>query len=428
MGKINIKSAVLVGVLLLSAPAALAIPAFARKSSFNCAMCHTAFPKLNDFGQRYRDWGYQLPGQEGTEKTVFDTAAPIAIRTTPALTVYNTTQPDQGLGEVKETTAGFNVAGLDLLAGGLLHKNISAFFVYTPRLDLPSADYTGPGAGDNPSQFGSLESANVVFSNVIFPRALNLRVGKFEPAYFAVSPRRSYFVFQPYEVYEFATPSGLPYGDNQFGLEATGHFRWGFKYGLGVVNGTGGVPDNNVHKDVYLNLFKIFGAGDGQSGGQGVGVFGYYGMQPTILNPTVVAPGGEAHGRGNEPAYRMGGDLSLNWQTLNLRALYLQGFDDMAFNVAAPTEDYKYSGGFAELDWATLANNKLVAGVLYNWVAPPSSDDAAAVSAYAGVVRYYLGDWKAVNVALHGEYAYRTLGKGDVAKDNLVGAAVDVAF
>src|SRR5450759_2603304 len=54
-----------------------AIPAFARKYGFNCNMCHSGFTRLNDLGQRYRDNGYQIPGQEGKEKTVFD-AGPVS--------------------------------------------------------------------------------------------------------------------------------------------------------------------------------------------------------------------------------------------------------------------------------------------------------------------------------------------------------------
>ena len=57
-----------------------AIPAFARKYGYNCNMCHTGFTKLNDFGQRFRDNGYQIPGQEGKEKNVFDLAPPLALR------------------------------------------------------------------------------------------------------------------------------------------------------------------------------------------------------------------------------------------------------------------------------------------------------------------------------------------------------------
>ena len=38
-----------------------AIPAFARKYNFACNVCHVpGFPKLNDFGNLFRDQGYQL--------------------------------------------------------------------------------------------------------------------------------------------------------------------------------------------------------------------------------------------------------------------------------------------------------------------------------------------------------------------------------
>src|SRR3989475_13013956 len=40
---------------------AQAIPAFARKYDFACNVCHVpSFPKLNDFGNLFRDHGYQL--------------------------------------------------------------------------------------------------------------------------------------------------------------------------------------------------------------------------------------------------------------------------------------------------------------------------------------------------------------------------------
>ena len=38
----------------LWAQSALAVPVFARKYGFNCTMCHSNVPRLNDFGQRYR--------------------------------------------------------------------------------------------------------------------------------------------------------------------------------------------------------------------------------------------------------------------------------------------------------------------------------------------------------------------------------------
>lgn len=48
----------------MSVPTAQAIPAFARKHDLNCAVCHTAPPRLNTYGERFLENGYQLPGTE----------------------------------------------------------------------------------------------------------------------------------------------------------------------------------------------------------------------------------------------------------------------------------------------------------------------------------------------------------------------------
>jgi hypothetical protein len=57
-----------------------AIPEFARKYGFNCNMCHVGYTKLNDFGQRFRDNGYQIPGQQGKEKNVITGCFTSSIR------------------------------------------------------------------------------------------------------------------------------------------------------------------------------------------------------------------------------------------------------------------------------------------------------------------------------------------------------------
>jgi hypothetical protein len=401
-----------------------AIPAFARKYGFNCNMCHTAYTKLNDFGQRYRDNGYQIPGQVGGEKTVFETPPPIAMRTTAGLSVYSSKHDS-----VSGTTTGFNLFGLDLLAAGVLHKNISFLMIYTPRIDEPSADYTGAGAGGtNPVQLAALESANLVFSNIV-EDALNLRVGRFEPAYHQFSSKRKYNIFAPYEVYTFTTPAnGFVFDDNQIGIEATGHFRGGFKYGVGVVNGSGGAPDANSSKDLYVSLFQTFGKGDGQSAGQRIGAFAYYGWQPTNFAKTIIAPTGETNGGDNKAFYRIGFDGSLNYEMFNLGVLYMAGIDDKALNPLDPTQNYKYGGGFAELNWAGLLDNRLVASVMYNWVRPPSLDEARTVNAYSLLLRYYLGDWSAVNVALHAEYTFRQTGKVNTIDENQFALILDFDF
>jgi hypothetical protein len=77
------------------------------------------------------------------------------------------------------------------------------------------------------------------------------------------------------------------------------------------------------------------------------------------------------------------------------------------------TRDYKLWGGAVQLDWAALANNRLVASAMYNWVRPPGYDADHRVDAYSALLRYYLGSWSAVNVALHAEYTHRVLGENN---------------
>ena len=327
-----------------------------------------------------------------------------------------------------QSTGGFHLYGLDLLAAGVLHKNISFFFVYTPRIDDPAADYTGPGSGNNPSQLAAIESANVVFSNLV-PDKLNLRVGRFEPAYQLLSSKRLYYVQQSFEMYGFAgSRNPFDFSANQIGIEATGRFPRGLKYALGYINGTGANPDNNKFNDVYFALSKTFGKGEGQSAGQRVGVFGYLGWQPTALLVPIVSPVGDVNGVDNRSYYRFGGDLSLNWRTFNLQAMAFRGVDNRDFNDFEPTLNYAFWGGVAELDWAGLPNNRLVASLMYNWVRPPDYNAVHKLDACSALVRYYLGSWSAVNVAIHAEFTHRQLGSVAPIKENLFTILLDFDF
>jgi len=82
----------LLGVVL-AAPAAWAIPAFARKLNLACSSCHSAWGYLNSTGRTFKEAGYVLPDEDGmldfdaqpgnqkiSEGLVFDKAFPIAAR------------------------------------------------------------------------------------------------------------------------------------------------------------------------------------------------------------------------------------------------------------------------------------------------------------------------------------------------------------
>ena len=294
---------------------------------------------------------------------------------------------------------------------------------------MPSGSFLGPDSlNSNASQTASLESVSLVFSNII-KGALNIRVGRFEPAYHMFSSKRSYYLMQPYEIYSMTTPNNsYSFDDNQIGIEATGHFRSGFKYAAGVVNGNGGNPDNNNNKDIYLNILQTVGKGDGQSAGQRIGLFGYYGWQPLALPGKVIGPSGNTNGTNNKPFYRYGATGSFNWETFNLQIMYMKGVDDEAFNTLEPTKDYNYNGGFVELDYAGMLNNRLVASGIYNWMMPPSYDSGRDLKAYSVLLRYYLGHWSAVNISMHSEYTYRVTGKEDKFNESMFIIGLDFAL
>ncbi len=57
-------------LLALGAPAARAIPSFARQTKLPCSACHTQFPELNEFGRVFKLNGYTLRAIESIEDSV----------------------------------------------------------------------------------------------------------------------------------------------------------------------------------------------------------------------------------------------------------------------------------------------------------------------------------------------------------------------
>src|SRR3979490_2342637 len=61
-----------------------AIPAFARKYGLACSACHTAWPELNAFGQRFRDNGYPSINARNSPIWQNPSYIPVTFRVTPA--------------------------------------------------------------------------------------------------------------------------------------------------------------------------------------------------------------------------------------------------------------------------------------------------------------------------------------------------------
>src|SRR5207302_6500794 len=61
---------------------AAAVPAFARKTGLACSACHEVWPRLNEFGQLFRDRGYRLGRDRDTPVEQDGSYWPLAMRTT----------------------------------------------------------------------------------------------------------------------------------------------------------------------------------------------------------------------------------------------------------------------------------------------------------------------------------------------------------
>jgi hypothetical protein len=370
---------VALGFLLTCAPPVRAIPVFERKYGLMCMNCHSGYPRLNDYGVRFRQNGYQLPGRENDEKTVFEGPAPFAAR---ASTGYNYDK----FNHVKdaEDVNQFQLNGLDLLSGGLFKRNVGYLMIYPPEIR---------GSRGVVAQPGTLEMANVVFSN-LGSSWLNLRIGRFEPAYVAFSVKRE-FSFSPIEIYDFAFPGGSPFSDTQTGIELYGYDYTGLKYAVGWINGSE-TNGGDAPSDLYLRLSKVFGQGEGQTAGQRVGVVGYFGQaKPDLMFSTNSQKG----------FYRLGADASLNFRQWNLALQYLIGKDDK--ELWDTSSDVEFSGGFAELSYWPAFD--LVAFARYDLVNPDEVTGIEEVTRLTLGARYYIED----NIAVHVEYSS--------SRQNLVG-------
>jgi hypothetical protein len=310
----------------LAAHKAAGIPAFARKYGLACSACHTAWPELNSFGQRFKDNGYQLGNDRDSPIWVNPAYIPFAVRTTPQWRLERTTHqpvdvvpgdPTSGTVERTITQSGFDISGADLLMLGTLYKDITFGFVPTV------AD--GEGVG--------IETAFVRFDNLFKSSWANLKVGKFELDNM-LSEKRSVMLSSNgtfYQSYHFvpvgdATDFGL--GDNQIGAEWLGHSVNSYtRVSVAVLAGSDGVPGLPAGKsyDGAVTVSQGFDAGN--LGVERIGLYGYAGRRPTLFETS----GGEpipGTGTNNKTFYRFGavGDFFLG--KLEFLPLVMHGSDD----------------------------------------------------------------------------------------------------
>src|ERR1022692_3468467 len=256
-------------------PSANALPAFARKYGLRCSACHESWPMLNYFGQKFKDNGYQLMNDRDAPIWKNPGYWPVTFRITPIWHRVSTAKVavDQGTGQTRITSSGFDLSGLDFHTGGTLEKNFS-FYV------LPSSDAT--------ASF-HFESVMARLDNLFGSPWLNLKLGKFELDNLLSEKRILTLTGNGgiYQLYHFI-PVGDgnvfgQMGDNQLGVEVMGH-SWNdrTRYSAALLSSNDGQVGLPYGANAYSGFFTASQAFDtGKAGVQRVGAYAFVGEAPT---------------------------------------------------------------------------------------------------------------------------------------------------
>lgn len=299
---------------------ARAIPAFARKYSMSCNVCHSVVPRLKAYGEEFAANAYQLKDREsprftretGDEMLYLMRELPLAIR----VDGYVRYLPEGDVeGDIQLPYI------LKILSGGNITRDVSYFFYFL-------FDERGEVAG--------VEDAFLYFNN-LWGEEFDITVGQYQVAD-PVFKRELRPTFEDYQIYK-AKPGmaiadltydrgivlnyTLPSGTDIFASVVNGN---------GIGNADGGVFDNDPYKNLFVRVSQE--AGENLS----LGTLGYLGKERLdggINNVSMIG----ADARFARDGFELGGQ-------------FLFRRDDNPFFLAGSDLVIETRGGFAELMYA----------------------------------------------------------------------------
>ena len=405
------------------AAGATAIPAFARKYGLRCSACHTAWPELNVFGQKFKDNGYQLGNDRDSPVWTNPAYWPISVRTTPQWHFESTTnQPVDPPPTTKTVTqSGFDISGVDLLMLGTLYKNIT--FGFVPTLE------DGAGVG--------IEAAFVRFDNLFKSSWANIKMGKFELDNL-LSEKRIVTLsanggfYQSYHFVPVGDVTNFGLGDNQIGAEWMGHSANSYRrFSFAVLDGTDGEPGIGAGQS-YDGMFTASQAFDaGKLGMERIGVYAYVGQRPTVYETSAGEPIAGS-GTFNKSFYRVGVVGDFFFGNLEFLPFYMYGSDNAYLGTGTPgdqplpagAQDPKWNGFLLETHY--YVNPQLILIQRVDFIrmtqqADPATEKTLGNSdAYTFGVRWYPMMISRAGLSLHWEVAYtKTTGTVPMSGDGV---------
>lgn len=340
-------------LLVLSTRSASAMPEFARRYDLSCAACHSAFPRLNKFGEQFAKSNMRLPNWMETSKQLGDDRLALPDHVPLAIRAQAYVQGRQGKA-VDPLTGATQYAATDFQAPYLLkflssaplgqHLTYYAYMIFAEK------------GGNNEVV---LEDAWFGYSD-LFNTGTDMMLGQFSLSD-SMFPRETRLTFQDFMTYRMA---GLTYDRGVMFSRDLGPLA----VDLGVTNGNGinanlkinspgyGRPDRMFDNDSSKTVFAHVGA---EFGPVNVGLFGASGRQRSAAGPAAMTGGARNPDKrvvGVDASGQIAGDV--NWFVQYLWSDWGQFLD------ANPTQKYRWSGGFAGVDW--VPSERWAFSMLYN--------------------------------------------------------------
>ena len=316
-------------IVCLVAQQAQAVSQWSRKYGVSCTTCHSAFPRLNPFGEDFMQNGFQMAGtQDGDEegKMAIDDRLALSelvdifgIRLNVTPVDFKTNARKEADGSVSDKIDFGNPNWLQFFVAGTVYKNVSIFIeMEVTEEDVHVSWYTL--GFHNLAGMGGYANVRVGRLSALEWHALSGRLRQIPPLKNQV-------------ISAYKTSAGK--GDDSVAIAAaypaieyygyTERLVWS----LGVQNGSHGT-DPNGDKN-YFGTVKVYLAKTGDFEGSSVSVAGMYGTDtgiietPDATDPTVVASRAEAQ----NDFWRASPAVNIRYKdTTDLQVGWFTGSDD----------------------------------------------------------------------------------------------------
>ena len=364
-------------------PTLQAMPVFARQYDLSCNTCHAAYPRLNAFGEQFRENNFRLPNWRG--KTTVNTGddmlalpktVPLAIRAQAFIQGRQAREVDTDPASPTFYTAFTNNnAEADIQAPYLIKLLSSA-----PLSDHITYYFYGIFAEKGTNGTTVIEDAWFRHDDA-FGTGISTMLGQFQVSDL-MFPRETRMSFQDFMAYRF---SNITY---QRGIL----FERGFgpiRISLGAANGNGTESNYNLNSPGYLRPDMMFDNDTRKNAFGRIGVtvagvtLGVFGMSNRQLSANDTLPNTYGTVAGSRLTRACVEGVDLSGRIGNRFHWYAQGLWNQwdGFLESNPALAYSWFAGFAGIDY--VHNDRWAYSLLWNYADARELTNSNTI--YAGI-------------------------------------------